>query len=139
MFEIDSIRDIFRNSAQVVPQLFYINLRLSRSVGIWKMLIEMLKLLDTMTPVEFLAFRDYVIPASGFQSLQFRIIEMKLGLTDKFRESYKTKYFTGTMFKGQQSRELKEAVQEESLLTLVEVSYLVNLLSEFILISILML
>lgn len=48
---------------------------------------------------------------------------MKLGLTDKFRQSYKTKYFTETMFKDEQSRELKKSVEEESLLTLFEVSY----------------
>lgn len=123
LYEIDSIREIFNNSSQVVPLLFYINLRLTRSVGIWNMLIEMLQGLETMTPVEFLAFRDYVTPASGFQSLQFRIIEMRLGLTDNFRQSYKTEYFTKTMFKGEQSRELKKVVEEESLLTLLEVSY----------------
>lgn len=122
LHEIDSIREIFNNSSQVVPLLFYINLRLTRSVGIWNMLIEMLQGLETMTPVEFLAFRDYVTPASGFQSLQFRIIEMRLGLTDDFRQSYKTNYFTDTMFKGEQSRELKKVVEEESLLTLLEVS-----------------
>lgn len=54
--------------------MFYINLRLHRSVGIWNMLIDMLQGLQTMTPVEFLAFRDYITPASGFQSLQFRLI-----------------------------------------------------------------
>ena len=129
LYEIDSIRQIFNNSSQVVPLLFYINLRLTRSVGIWNMLIEMLQGLETMTPVEFLAFRDYVTPASGFQSLQFRIIEMRLGLTDNFRQSYKTKYFTETMFKGEQSRELKKIVEEESLLTLLEVSLIIQLLS----------
>jgi len=33
-----------------------------------------------MTPLSFLEFRDYLFPASGFQSLQFRLIENKLGL-----------------------------------------------------------
>ena len=92
------------------------------------MLIDMLQLLDTMTPVEFLAFRDFVIPASGFQSLQFRIIEMKLDLTDQFRQQFQTKYFTDTMFKGQQSLELVKAVQEESLLILLQVSFPIDFL-----------
>jgi tryptophan 2,3-dioxygenase len=33
-----------------------------------------------MTPLDFLDFRDYLIPASGFQSYQFRLIEIRLGL-----------------------------------------------------------
>jgi tryptophan 2,3-dioxygenase len=83
----------------------------------------MLQSLQTMTPVEFLAFRDYITPASGFQSLQFRLIETKLGLTDETRDAYKMKYFTNTMFKGQQSDELKKAIEEDSLLILLEVNF----------------
>lgn len=75
-----------------------------------------------MTPMEFLEFRNFVTPASGFQSLQFRLIEMKLGLTDKFRSAFKTKYFTETMFKNQQANQLNTAVEEHSLLYLIEVS-----------------
>jgi tryptophan 2,3-dioxygenase len=41
-----------------------------------------------MTPLDFLEFRDYLIPASGFQSFQFRLIEIKLGLSDKKRVLY---------------------------------------------------
>ena len=33
-----------------------------------------------MTPLEFLEFRDFLYPASGFQSFQWRLIETKLGL-----------------------------------------------------------
>ena len=86
------------------------------------MLIDQLQMLETMTPIEFLAFRDYITPASGFQSLQFRIIEMRLGLKDECRSSFKTKYFTETMFKHEQSDELKTAVNEESLLIGLEAS-----------------
>ena len=34
-----------------------------------------------MTPLDFLDFRDYLTPASGFQSVQFREIEFRLGLS----------------------------------------------------------
>lgn len=37
-------------------------------------------MLETMTAREFLDFRDYLFPASGFQSTQFRLLEIKLGL-----------------------------------------------------------
>jgi tryptophan 2,3-dioxygenase len=87
------------------------------------MLIDQLQLLESMTPMEFLEFRDYITPASGFQSLQFRIIEMKLGLTDKSRDSYKTKYFLKTMFKGAQSNVLQTSVEQHSLLYYIEVCH----------------
>ena len=34
----------------------------------------------TMTPMDFLDFRDLLRPASGFQSWQFKLLEAKLGL-----------------------------------------------------------
>ena len=36
-----------------------------------------------MTPISFLAFRDELNPASGFQSMQFREIEFSSGLKDE--------------------------------------------------------
>ena len=33
-----------------------------------------------MTPLDFMSFRNYLAPASGFQSLQFRLLENKLGV-----------------------------------------------------------
>jgi len=43
-------------------------------------LIKQMDILDTMTPMSFLEFRDYLVPASGFQSVQFRMIEILMGL-----------------------------------------------------------
>ena len=37
-------------------------------------------ILETMTPLDFMDFRDYLSSASGFQSLQFRLLENKLGI-----------------------------------------------------------
>jgi tryptophan 2,3-dioxygenase len=37
-------------------------------------------ILETMTPLDFMDFRNYLSPASGFQSLQFRLLENKLGV-----------------------------------------------------------
>jgi tryptophan 2,3-dioxygenase len=90
-------------------------------VKIWNMIIDQLQLLESMTPMEFLEFRNYITPASGFQSLQFRTIEMKLGLTDQFRSAYKTEHFTRKMFKGEQANQLEIAVKEDSLLCQIEV------------------
>lgn len=49
-------------------------------------------ILETMTPLDFMAFRDYLCPASGFQSLQFRLLENKLGLLQEHRVKYNQSY-----------------------------------------------
>ncbi len=55
---------------------------LRRVVEIEKLLIAQIHLLETMKPISFLAFRDELNPASGFQSMQFREIEFSSGLKD---------------------------------------------------------
>jgi tryptophan 2,3-dioxygenase len=54
-------------------------------VEIQRLLIQQVSVLETMTPLDFLDFRDYLIPASGFQSAQFRLVENKLGLRPEDR------------------------------------------------------
>src|ERR1700704_6055698 len=54
-----------------------------RVVEIEKLLIAQIHILETMTPLRFLAFRDELNPASGFQSMQFREIEFSSGLKDE--------------------------------------------------------
>ena len=51
-----------------------------RIVEIEKLLIDQIHILETMTPISFLGFRDELNPASGFQSMQFREIEFASGL-----------------------------------------------------------
>lgn len=55
---------------------------LVRVAEIEKLLIAQIHLLETMTPINFLGFRDQLNPASGFQSTQFREIEFASGLKD---------------------------------------------------------
>ena len=54
-----------------------------RVVEIEKLLIAQIHILETMTPISFLGFRDELNPASGFQSMQFREIEFASGLKDE--------------------------------------------------------
>src|SRR5215210_7924332 len=56
---------------------------LSRVVEIEKLLVTQIHILETMTPINFLGFRDQLNPASGFQSMQFREIEFASGLKDE--------------------------------------------------------
>ena len=54
-----------------------------RIVDIEKLLVDQIHILESMSPISFLAFRDQLNPASGFQSMQFREIELSSGLKDK--------------------------------------------------------
>jgi tryptophan 2,3-dioxygenase len=56
---------------------------LRRVVEIEKVLVNQIHILETMTPISFLGFRDQLNPASGFQSMQFREIEFSSGLKDE--------------------------------------------------------
>jgi tryptophan 2,3-dioxygenase len=52
---------------------------LKRILTILKVLVHQTDILETMTPLEFLTFRDRLDTASGFQSYQFRELEFALG------------------------------------------------------------
>ncbi len=58
---------------------------LKRVLTILKVLVAQIDILETMTPLEFLSFRDRLESSSGFQSHQFRELEFSLG-----RKSQKT-------------------------------------------------
>lgn len=55
-----------------------------RLVGIMDLMVKQINLLNTLTPVEFAGFRDNLRPASGFQSIQFRVIEFAYGIREDF-------------------------------------------------------
>jgi tryptophan 2,3-dioxygenase len=56
---------------------------LRRCTEITRVLVEQFTILETMLPTHFLAFRNLLEPASGFQSEQFREIEFLCGLKDE--------------------------------------------------------
>jgi tryptophan 2,3-dioxygenase len=56
---------------------------LKRILTILKTLVAQIDVLETMTPLEFLAFRDRLEQGSGFQSAQFRELEFVLGRKDR--------------------------------------------------------
>jgi tryptophan 2,3-dioxygenase len=55
---------------------------LKRILTILKVMVAQLDILETMTPLEFLSFRDRLESGSGFQSHQFRELEFALGWKD---------------------------------------------------------
>ena len=52
---------------------------LARVKKIQSQLFEQWSVLETLTPADYLAFRDVLGPSSGFQSLQYRMVEFLLG------------------------------------------------------------
>lgn len=55
---------------------------LQRVLQIEKLLVQQIHVLETMTPSDFLKFRQALNPASGFQSIQFREVEFLTGIRD---------------------------------------------------------
>ncbi|MEO8066055.1 MAG: tryptophan 2,3-dioxygenase family protein [Flavobacteriales bacterium] len=69
--------------------------RLGRVQRILEVLVKQIDVLETMTPLDFLDFRDLLRPASGFQSMQFKVLEAKLGL--KMDARFGKQYYTSQL------------------------------------------
>ncbi|MCA8920155.1 MAG: tryptophan 2,3-dioxygenase [Planctomycetes bacterium] len=63
----------------------YVVHHLRRVNEIMRHCVGQFAIMETLTPQDFLAFRDKLTPASGFQSYQMREIEILLGLQDAQR------------------------------------------------------
>jgi tryptophan 2,3-dioxygenase len=74
LHEIDRVRQLLE--ADEAPRAQH---TLKRILTILKVLVAQLDILETMTPLEFLSFRERLEAASGFQSDQFRQLEFALG------------------------------------------------------------
>ena len=119
LHELDSIILMFKGDYVQEENTGRVVARLDRIIEIQKLLIDQVGILETMTPMDFLEFRDLLTPASGFQSLQFRQIENKLGMdSDKRVRFGKQKYD-----KYLESNDRSKAIDSEnasSLFTLLE-------------------
>ena len=76
LHELDSIILMFKGDYVQEENTGRVVARLDRIIEIQKLLIDQVGILETMTPMDFLEFRDLLTPASGFQSAQFREIEV---------------------------------------------------------------
>jgi tryptophan 2,3-dioxygenase len=75
LHELDYIQKLL--SADDLPRAGH---SIKRVLTILKVLVAQVDILETMTPLEFLAFRERLESGSGFQSAQFRALEFALGL-----------------------------------------------------------
>jgi tryptophan 2,3-dioxygenase len=77
LFELSSARD-----EMTAGESFQARHLLERCHAIEHVIIAQLPVLETMSPQDFLEFRQQLAPASGFQSVQFRELEFVSGLKD---------------------------------------------------------
>ncbi len=63
---------------------------LRRVTTILRLAVSQFEVMETLTPQDFLAFRDKLVPASGFQSFQMRVLEVLLGVDMQTRVRYGT-------------------------------------------------
>jgi tryptophan 2,3-dioxygenase len=82
IFELDSIIELMAKPVVDDRCLLVVVQRIQRINLIWKLCNDQIAILETMAPTDFLDFRGYLSSASGFQSLQFRLFENKLGINE---------------------------------------------------------
>ena len=119
LFELDSILLEFSKDSLDERRMDTIVSRLGRINKIMGVLIQQVSILETMTPMDFLEFRDLIYKASGFQSYQFRLLENKLGLQSKTRLPFHQGSYTAQLSKDQ-ARGVQEAEEAPSLFDSIE-------------------
>jgi tryptophan 2,3-dioxygenase len=118
LFEVKSIHDIFSPSTinDNDPGIAIAVRRMNRVVEILRVLVHQVDILETMTPQDFLEFRDLLRPASGFQSVQFKELESVLGL--KMEQRHGQQYYTSQLNQGD-LQHIQSVSEKTSLLTLI--------------------
>ena len=117
--DLGSVKRMFDDDVMDERNLGLAVNRLIRVEEIQKLLIEQIRVMETMTPLDFLDFRNYLFPASGFQSFQFRVIEVMMGLPNESRITYNNHHYA-SVFTASEQNELTALEQQGSLLKAVE-------------------
>ena len=118
LYEVKSVNIIMLKPAlnDNSPELQTVVHRLSRCISILKLLVRQIDVMETMTPMDFLDFRDMLRPASGFQSIQFKMLEATLGL--RYKDRYGQDYYVSQL-RDHEREAVKKSEEETSLLQLV--------------------
>ncbi len=92
---------------------------LARIKTIQRVLIEQIEVIETITPLDFLEFRDLLVPASGFQSIMFKRIEIMMGIRMENRIPTDCAFFKTRLSYSDQKR-LADVEERKSILDLVD-------------------
>ncbi len=120
LFELDLVRQIFIRDRinDNSDDLSKVVQKLKRTGKILELINQQVSVLETMTALDFLEFRNVLLPASGFQSKQFRLIEARLGL--KMEQRYKKQYYKSARRGSLSEADLQEVERAENEPTLKE-------------------
>jgi len=112
IYELKSIHGIFSKNSinDNSPDLYKVVHRMKRISTILDVAVHQISIMETMTPLDFLDFRNLLRPASGFQSIQFKIVEAMLGLTLDNR--YGRDYYLSQL--REEHKEIIRNVEEQS-------------------------
>lgn len=118
LYEVSSVMDILAqpNISDNSPDLFVAHHRLKRVVTILTILVDKINILETMTPLDFLDFRNMLRPASGFQSIQFKLLEAHLGL--RMNQRFGKEYYTSQL-KPEDKKIIEDVEKKKPLIDLV--------------------
>jgi len=119
LHELHSVTELFADNYVDEKHIGVAVSRLHRIAEIQKLLIEQIRVLETMTPLDFLEFREYLFPASGFQSVQFRLVENLLGLPPEQRLLYNKEAYYAAV-RGDHQQIIQRSESGPSLFHLVE-------------------
>lgn len=119
LHELASIRELMQAEYLPSTSLSVIQARLSRVTTIQQILVDQINIMETMTSLDFMEFRDFLVPASGFQSLQFRLIEATLGIKAHHRMDVEKQFFTSRL-KAEDRKVLEETENNISVFELIE-------------------
>lgn len=92
---------------------------LERVVEIQRLLMQQIDVIETMTPLDFMDFRDVLMPASGFQSAQWRMIENRLGMRPDDRVRFSDAKYTSRLNAADAER-VEQVEEEPSIFDLVQ-------------------
>ncbi len=112
IYELTSIHSIFNKNAisDNAPDLYKVVHRMKRIGTILDVAVHQISIMETMTPLDFLDFRNLLRPASGFQSIQFKIIEAMLGL--KLEHRFGKEYYLSQL--NEADKEIIRKVENQS-------------------------
>lgn len=112
LWEIDGVLRILDHKVVEEKGLGKATSHLERIVSIQRVLTQQIDVLETMTPLDFLDFRDDLVPASGFQSVQWRLVENKLGMRKHDRHAFEKTSYTSRFTEKDKSK--VEATEEHT-------------------------
>lgn len=114
LFELGRIQNVYSQPTIPESSMGLVVRGLERINEIFRLLVQQVSVLETMTPFDFLDFRNDLYPASGFQSLQFRMLETKLGLSSQKRLQFAGSHYLNHLPADQRAR-IEEEMKQPSL------------------------